>query len=187
MFERDEQVRRIIAAQHRMQHLMAADPSNPLLQSTLTMQQLKMLLVLSHTGGSSGQDLAAAMGVTLATVTGIVDRLVASGLVDRREDPHDRRVRRVRLTDAGHDTIDGIITAGQESLLALLRRLGDDDLHVVEQAMVLLTDAAAAHLAEHHPGTGSPRPPAGRAAPHPRHAAGSATAPQAREQPPTAH
>ena len=38
------------------------------------------------------------MGVSLATITGIVDRLAAQGLVTRREDPRDRRVRRVELT-----------------------------------------------------------------------------------------
>ncbi|GIJ44289.1 hypothetical protein Val02_11750 [Virgisporangium aliadipatigenens] len=133
---------RIVATQDRLQRLLAADPANPLMRSTLTMQQLKALLVVSQTDGAAGQDLAAAMGVGLATVTGIVDRLVAAGMVERREDPKDRRVRRVLLTDAGRRTVDGIVTAGRLGLVTLLDRLAEDDLAVVEHAMQLLTAAA---------------------------------------------
>jgi DNA-binding MarR family transcriptional regulator len=167
MFDRDDLIGRVIASLHRMQHLMAADPSNPLLHSTLTMQQLKMLLLLSRAdvpAGLSGQDLASAMHVGLATVTGIVDRLVAAGLVDRREDPRDRRIRRVRLTGTGRATIDGIVNAGQESLLALLEHLDDEALRVVERAMTLMLDAAAAQRAGRLPDG----PPATYTAPKPR-------------------
>jgi DNA-binding MarR family transcriptional regulator len=164
MNNRDELIGRIVASQHRMRHLMTANPSNPLLHSTLTMQQLKVLLVLSHNGDLSGQELASAMGVGLATMTGIVDRIVAAGLVERHEDLRDRRVRRARLTDAGRDIVDGIINAGEASLLALLHRLSDDELGVVERASNLIMDAAAAQLAELHPSLepSMPAPPVPR-------------------------
>ena len=151
MSERDELIAEIMGTMHRMQHLLVADRSSPLLNSTLTMQQLQVLLVLSlEPDGCSGQELATTMGVSLATMTGIVDRLVASGLVDRREDQHDRRVRRVRLTEAGRDTIEGIVSAGEATTAEILRRLGEDDLRVVARAMLLLWDAAAAHLGVDH-------------------------------------
>ena len=38
------------------------------------------------------------MGVGLATLSGMIDRLVAHDLVARREDLQDRRVRRISLT-----------------------------------------------------------------------------------------
>lgn len=63
-------------------------------------------------GPASGQDLAAQLRVALGTVTGIVDRLVAQGLVERGEDPRDRRVRRVSLSPAGRELVDKILDAG---------------------------------------------------------------------------
>ena len=172
MAGRDDVTARIVAAQQRLQHLLAADPDNPLLRSTLTMQQLKVLLTISHTGTSSGQELAHAMGVSLATVTGLVDRLVAGGFVERREDPRDRRVRRLSLTDAGRATVDGIITAGRTGMLALLSRLSEDDLRVVERATVLLRDAAEAQL----PGAAAAAP---CTPPQPRRSAPTVGAPEA--------
>jgi DNA-binding MarR family transcriptional regulator len=148
--ERDRLIRRITEYQQRMQQVMTANRFHPLLYSTLTMQQFKVLLILSYTGGSPGQELAGIMGASLATMTGIVDRLVAAGLVDRREDPHDRRIRRVTLTDAGRAHVDEIVVAGREHLQAVLRRLDTDDLRVVEQAMSLLTSAAAQEALASH-------------------------------------
>ena len=68
----------------RMYHVFAFDRSDPLLATDLTMPQLEALLVLHLRPGSSGLDVMSAMGISLATVAGIVDRLVAQGLVTRR-------------------------------------------------------------------------------------------------------
>jgi DNA-binding MarR family transcriptional regulator len=126
--------------------LFALDRSDPLFASHLTMSQLKLLFVLALRGGASGQELTAALGVSLATITGIVDRLAAQDLVSRREDPRDRRVRRVELTAAGRELMDRIIEAGAERQRALLERLDDDGLATVEQAIGLMLGAAAADL-----------------------------------------
>jgi DNA-binding MarR family transcriptional regulator len=121
--------------------------SDPLLATSLTMPQLKALLVLHLRPEASGQDVMAAMGISLATVTGIVDRLAAHGLVTRREDPRDRRVRRLELTPAGRELMEGIITAGAAHQQRLLARLDDDALRIVEQAIDHLLDAAEAEQA----------------------------------------
>jgi len=88
------------------------------------------------------------MGVSLATITGIVDRLAAQELVTRREDPRDRRVRRVELTAAGRGLVDDIAAAGTASQRRLLDRLSLDDLAILERAFGLLADAAEAERAE---------------------------------------
>lgn len=41
------------------------------------------------------------MGFDASYITAIVDRLEERSLIERRPDPHDRRVRRMALTDAG--------------------------------------------------------------------------------------
>jgi DNA-binding MarR family transcriptional regulator len=141
MVDREALIADVIASQERMQQVMAMDRTNPLLHSTLTMQQLKTLLVLSQHADASGQELATAMGVTMATMTGIIDRLVAAGMVERREDPRDRRIRRTRLTAAGQATFGEIVTAGRERTLAVIRSLDDDDLLTVQRALAILADA----------------------------------------------
>lgn len=51
--------------------------------------------------GISQLHLADRAGVTGATLVRQIDQLELAGLVERREDPEDRRVKRVLLTDAG--------------------------------------------------------------------------------------
>ena len=45
--------------------------------------------------------LADSVGCDASNVTGIVDRLEARGLIERRDDPGDRRVKLITLTDEG--------------------------------------------------------------------------------------
>ena len=153
---------RIMAVQDRLAYFFAFDRSDPLITANLTMPQLKMMLALALRGGAAGQDLAAVMGVGLATITGIVDRLCAQGLVERHEDPRDRRVRRVELTPTGRTLIDGILTAGAAHHRRLLERLDVEDLATVEKATQLLLAAAEAERDDngacwqHRPATRQP-------------------------------
>jgi DNA-binding MarR family transcriptional regulator len=146
--EREAAIARIMGARRRMAHLFAFTRSDPLLTANLTMPQFRLLLVLALRGGAASHDLAESMGVSLATITGIVDRLAAQNLVTRREDPRDRRVRRVELTAAGRDLVDDIAAAGTASQRRLLDRLSLDDLAILERAFGLLADAAEAERAE---------------------------------------
>lgn len=144
MSERDNTIARIMRAQLRLYHHFALDRSDPLLTANLTMPQLKALLVLSLRPEASGQDVMGVMGISLATVTGIMDRLAERGLISRREDPRDRRVRRLELTVAGRELMDGIITAGATHQRRLLSRLSAEELLVVEQATSYILRAAEA-------------------------------------------
>jgi DNA-binding MarR family transcriptional regulator len=146
--EREAAIARIMGARRRMAHLFAFTRSDPMLTANLTMPQFRLLLVLALRGGAASHDLAESMGVSLATITGIVDRLAAQDLVTRREDPRDRRVRRVELTAAGRGLFDDIAAAGTASQRRLLDRLSLDDLAILERAFGLLADAAEAERAE---------------------------------------
>ena len=54
-----------------------------------------------HPQGLKMRDLSQRLMVTGGNVTGLTDKLVAEGLVERREDPNDRRAYTVRLTPEG--------------------------------------------------------------------------------------
>jgi DNA-binding MarR family transcriptional regulator len=73
-------------------------------------------------------------------VTGIVDRLEARGLVQRRSAPHDRRVKALALTPAGLQVRDRVIRALTEPPEAI-RRLSRDD----QEALRDILRRAVAH------------------------------------------
>jgi DNA-binding MarR family transcriptional regulator len=138
----------IMAAQQRLQHLFADDRSDPLFSSHLTVSQLRILLILSREGMVSGGELARLLGVGLATLSGMVDRLVVQDLVVRTEDLRDRRVRRIGLTRSGAELVDSIITAGAEKQRRLLSRLSAQELTVVAAAMAMLVRVASEDSAD---------------------------------------
>jgi DNA-binding MarR family transcriptional regulator len=140
--EREELIRRIIETQRGLGRLFAQHQS-PLFSSNLTMRQLKVVMLLSIGGSASGQDLAHALGVGLGTVTGIVDRLVAHGLVSRHEDPQDRRVRRVELTPEGAALVEEINNAGMEQYQRLMDHLDTETLRALDHAVRAIRDVAA--------------------------------------------
>jgi len=132
----------IMGAQERLQHLFAYDRSDPLFSSHLTLSQLRIVMLLARHGSVSGGELARMLGVGLATMSGMVDRLVVQDLVTRTEDQHDRRIRRIGLTKAGTTLIGSIFNAGEEKMRALLSRLSAEELALVTQATLLLVKAA---------------------------------------------
>ncbi|WP_063909950.1 MarR family winged helix-turn-helix transcriptional regulator [Herbidospora yilanensis] len=121
--ERQQLIDWIADTQRLLGRVFARDRSLPLLATTLTMQQLKVIVALSFHESASGQELARELGIGLGTLTGIVDRLVAHGLVSRREDPADRRVRRLTLTTQGRTLTDEMLDAGTANWRQLLTRL----------------------------------------------------------------
>lgn len=63
--------------------------------------ELKALLHLAPGGSATSGELARAWNNDPSTTTWLVDRLEQRGLVERRPDPQDRRVKQVFLTDEG--------------------------------------------------------------------------------------
>jgi long-chain acyl-CoA synthetase len=70
----------------------------------LTLSQYRVLSFLGE-GGEAASVLAEKLAVSRPSVTGVVDGLVARGLVQRAEDPTDRRRVRHELTPAGRNLI----------------------------------------------------------------------------------
>lgn len=151
---REQLVSRVIDAELALRRQLMVTRMSPLLDLNLTMQQTKVLLALTFQDcssqldcGLSGQDLARHLGVGLATVSGIVDRLVAQGLVARAEDPTDRRIRRVELTAEGSALVARLRDAGVEHLRRLMNRLDDETLAALEMVLQRIAVAAAEEIA----------------------------------------
>ena len=148
MAEDQQLIADIMGTQQRLQLLFGFDRADPLFSSHLTQSQLKILMLLARHGNVSGVELAGLLGVGLATLSGMVDRLVVQDLVVRAEDLHDRRVRRIGLTKAGSELIASIFSTGEAKMCALLSRLSAEELDLVAQASLLLLKAAEAESGE---------------------------------------
>ena len=63
--------------------------------------QFILLAALWEQDGQSGAELAQTLGLDSASMTGLIDRSVANGLIERRPHDKDRRINRIWLSDKG--------------------------------------------------------------------------------------
>lgn len=78
----------------------------------ISITQMKTLHVLADNGSEvSVKVLADRLGLSLPGASRIVDALLRRGWVERREDPDDRRMKRVRITTEGRTVLDRIEAA----------------------------------------------------------------------------
>lgn len=136
--ERTALIEKIVNVDRKVYRAFYAASARAWLEVDVTMPQLKILFLLYHEGQVKMGQLANALGVRLPTATGTIDRLVEQGLVVRDEDPADRRLVIVRLTDKGHQIIDRLHEAGRSGVAGLLQGLNVDELRVVAQAMDII-------------------------------------------------
>jgi MarR family transcriptional regulator, organic hydroperoxide resistance regulator len=85
--------------------------------------QLQVLYLLSCDAPQTMGRLAEKLDVSLPNVTGIVERMVEHGLVERGRDDDDRRVVTVAPTAAGRATVEEIDLVRRRALAQLLSRL----------------------------------------------------------------
>lgn len=95
----------------------------------LTFPQFMALCSLEHAEGQSMRmgDLAAATYQSAASMTGIVDRLLEGGLVERRPDSTDRRSVIVALTQEGARILEQVRAGRRHTVEGLLRCLSADE------------------------------------------------------------
>ena len=111
------------------------------LQLDLTMPQLKVVLLLFMNGPVRMSDIASALDVSLATATGVIDRLVEREIVLRESHPDDRRVVLCRLSDKGQKLIGGLWQLARDRLRELLGAIEPARLRLVIEALEALLQA----------------------------------------------
>jgi MarR family transcriptional regulator for hemolysin len=73
-------------------------------------------------------DLATQLDVTQASLVRSIDQMTAAGLVERRRDPADARVSRIRLTERGRTLVTTIVAKFTTLRHEMLEGVTDDDL-----------------------------------------------------------
>ena len=109
----------------------------------ITMPQVRVLFMLAESGDQSAGDIADTLGVAASTVTGITDRLVKQGLIERREDTADRRVVRLTLTADGRRLTTEVGEVSRTYLREVFALLSDEQLEVLVRSFENLADANA--------------------------------------------
>jgi DNA-binding MarR family transcriptional regulator len=97
----------------------------------------KLLMSIASKEPATLNDVAKAIGRGAPAVSRSVDALVRAGLVERTQDPKNRRRLALRLTQEGRDRLASKI-AGGSSLRTKLDRLAHSELRAVERAIEIL-------------------------------------------------
>ena len=114
----------------------------------LSMSQIGALFLI-HRGSSSVSDIAEELGITNAAASQMLERMVQQNLILRSEDPNDRRVKQVMLTDDGRQLVRESIAARQGWLDNLAQALSVCEKEQIGTALNILIDKAT--QIEQHP------------------------------------
>lgn len=104
----------------------------------LRVPELRSLAFLRHNPGSNLTDLAEYIGVSLPSMSKLVDTLTTRGFIERTPDASDRRRVRLGLTEAGLAILATAREAVKASFAAKLARLTPQDVATVTASMKLL-------------------------------------------------
>lgn len=113
-------------AQRRLQRWMRAQPG-----SEVTPAQAGLLFILGRQDGISMGEAGAALDLGPAGISGLVDRMAAAKLVERRADHEDGRAWRVALTPRGRAALTRAKAAAAEVNAALTEGFSSAEIDIV--------------------------------------------------------
>ena len=130
----DPLVRDVVELLRELLHalLMASVPA--WLDLQLSLPQLRIVFIVAHNETASVMQIAEHLGIGEPTASHLVDKLVRAGLLDRTQDPVDRRRVIVQLSPAGAQLIENLL--GWEELLGgWLHQVPEADLSHFQQGL----------------------------------------------------
>ncbi len=112
--------------------------------SGMSMPQLQVLMRLFYRGACGVSHVSDDMSITNAAASQLVDKMFLQGLLDRVEDPIDRRAKQLTITEKGRD----FVAAGIEERYLWINELSemftDDERESIAKALTILTEKAIA-------------------------------------------
>ena len=135
-------VEHVLDGYRQLVQILSAAHTPELPDSSVTMAQMRVLMLLAGVGETRMSELAGALGVSLSTASGLVERLVESHLVARHTDSVDRRQVLVSLSEEGAEFLDHFQELGLSHLRELLARLSPTDVAAVRRTVDVLIAAA---------------------------------------------
>jgi DNA-binding MarR family transcriptional regulator len=117
-------------------------PTPPVRERDVTLGQMECLHTISRLGHPTMSEVSQALRLHPSTVTVLVDGLVAHGLVQRQDDPDDRRVIRVSETAQGARNREQHLAEMRRRMTHLLSDLSDQELGRIHESLSALREAA---------------------------------------------
>ena len=108
----------------------------------LSIPQFDLLSTLTEQEGTTQQEVARRLYVTKGNISGLVDRLVEAGLVERRPTPGDRRSHALHLTPQGRRLAADGLAVQETYVRRTLGRLPERDLAELERLVLAWRDQA---------------------------------------------
>jgi DNA-binding MarR family transcriptional regulator len=99
-----------------------------------------ILRALASSGGSSQQSLATHLDVLPSRLVALVDDLEARGLLERRDNPEDRRTYALHLTDAGREVLESIGRVAREHDQALCAALTPEEREQLSRMLLRIAE-----------------------------------------------
>ncbi|MBC8205246.1 MarR family transcriptional regulator [bacterium] len=93
----------------------------------ISIQEMKVLAFLGQSGPCIMRETADALSIAVSTLTGIVDKLVQKGLVNRDRSDDDRRIVKVELSEKGREIEQWHFKQRAKMSLRMLQALNDED------------------------------------------------------------
>lgn len=114
----------------------------------VTLPRFDLLAQLDKTpAGMTLGELSQRMMVSNGNVTGLVERLVADGLIDRRPSPSDRRAQMVSLTGEGRRAFRAMARAHENWIAKFFSELNREDIDVLMRCLAKTKTSVRAGIA----------------------------------------
>jgi DNA-binding MarR family transcriptional regulator len=117
---------------------------------TVTVPQLRVLMMVATRGPLNLAAVAAGLDVSASNASRICDRLLKAGLLDRRELPTDRRNVTLTLTDAGKALVDKVTRHRRSAITRILRGMGARERERLADALDSFAAAAGEPFDDEH-------------------------------------
>ncbi len=111
-------------------------------QAGLSMTQIATLMRLHHGGPCGVSEISGHLGITSAAASQMIERLVQMDLLERAENPSDRRAKQLTLTRKGQALIAKGVAARRRWMADLIRALSSEQQQTIGTALTYLTEAA---------------------------------------------
>jgi DNA-binding MarR family transcriptional regulator len=123
-----ELIKAIIEKQRIVKRHLQQDDQAAWLEVSLTIAQIKCMLVIASEKSMNFRTLAKVLKVSPSNVTDIIDCLVEQQLVTRKENPEDRRMSIPELTEKGIKFMSGLREKRDTQVLEVLKDLPEGEL-----------------------------------------------------------
>lgn len=118
--------------------IMKSHMSNNALKANMSLPQFTCIFILSKMGKAKMSDLADALTLSYASATNLINKLCDSGYVERYDDPTDRRVVYVELSDKGKEITQNVLNSDRTFINEKTKSYSEEDKETLLKGLDLM-------------------------------------------------